>query len=76
MRLRRQWILGLVIALFSGGFVVACKDDSPTANHNGPVMAANFSLEDVNDSSETFGAVISPRDYLGSISAWYFGHST
>lgn len=76
MKLRRQWILGLAIALFSAGFVVACKDDSPTANYDGPIMAANFSLEDLNDSSMTFQEAISPRDYLGSISAWYFGHST
>ncbi len=76
MRLRRRWIFGLAIALFSAGFVSACKNDTPTASSDEPVMAANFSLEDVNDSSMTFGEAISPRDYLGSISAWYFGHST
>jgi len=24
----------------------------------------------------TFGQTISPRDYTGQVSAWYFGHST
>lgn len=37
---------------------------------------ADFSIEDVNESSATFGTQVSPRDYLDSVSAWYFGHST
>ncbi len=66
----------VVLVLGCAGFASACKDDSPTANHDGPVMAADFSLEDLNDSSQTYQQAISPRDYLGSVSAWYFGHST
>ena len=37
---------------------------------------ADFAIEDVNESSATFGTQVSPRDYLNSVSAWYFGHST
>lgn len=41
-----------------------------------PTVAPDFSLIDVNPSSSTAGKAVSPRDYLGQISAWYFGHST
>ena len=37
---------------------------------------ADFSLVDANTTSETYGEEVSPRDYLGEVSAWYFGHST
>ena len=36
----------------------------------------DFSLTDVNANSARFREAVSPRDYLGQISAWYFGHST
>ena len=36
----------------------------------------NFSLPDTNPTSETFGEMVSPRDYLGQVTAWYFGHAT
>ena len=36
----------------------------------------DFLLTDVNDTSPQFGLEVSPRDYLGGVSAWYFGHST
>ena len=35
-----------------------------------------FSLEDLNPTSATMGQQISPADFQGQISAWYFGHST
>ena len=39
-------------------------------------MVADFSLLDTNPTSETYDQLVSPRDYLGQVSAWYFGHST
>ncbi len=36
----------------------------------------DFAVEDVNAASSQFGKLVSPRDYLGEVSAWYFGHST
>lgn len=36
----------------------------------------DFLLEDVNTTSQTYQQQISPRDYLGQVSVWYFGHST
>jgi hypothetical protein len=35
----------------------------------------NFSLSDVNPATSA-GGPVSPRDYLGRVSAWYFIHST
>ena len=37
-----------------------------------PVPA--FSLTDTNTTSKRAGQSVSPRDYLGKVSAWYFGH--
>lgn len=39
-------------------------------------MVPDFSLTDVNPNSMTSGQPVSPRDHLGKVSAWYFGHST
>ena len=39
-------------------------------------VAPNFGLVDVNPSSSTYDQSVSPRDYLGGVSAWYFGKST
>jgi hypothetical protein len=39
-------------------------------------MAPDFSLQDVNPNSSTSGQLVSPRNYLDQISAWYFGHAT
>ena len=36
----------------------------------------DFVLEDLNPSSPRFGDALSPRDYLGEVSGWYFLHST
>jgi hypothetical protein len=35
-----------------------------------------FAHVDVNPRSPTHGRIVSPRDYLGMTSAWYFGHAT
>ena len=42
----------------------------------GPPPMADFSLPDVNANSPSFGRDVSPRDLLGEIGAWYFGHAT
>jgi hypothetical protein len=39
-------------------------------------QVADFQLVDVNPNSATHNQTISPRDYLGQVSAWYFGHAT
>lgn len=39
-------------------------------------VVSDFSVVDVNPSSARYQEAVSPRDYLGGISAWYFGRST
>ncbi len=41
-----------------------------------PPPADDWSLEDVNPTSATFGEQVSPRDYLEKVSGWVFLHST
>lgn len=36
----------------------------------------DFALTDVNATSETYQQMVSPQDYVGQVSGWYFGHST
>ncbi|MEM7317023.1 MAG: hypothetical protein AAF497_28150 [Planctomycetota bacterium] len=37
---------------------------------------ADFLLADVNTTSARYDDSVSPRDYMGQVSGWYFGHST
>lgn len=39
-------------------------------------VVADFSITDVNPNSRSYQHAVSPRDYEGAISAWYFGHAT
>ena len=71
-----------ISALLLVGVLLAaagCDEDSKTPAGPGPVSEAavpDFTLPDVNPNSATNGQDVSPRDHLGRISAWYFGHST
>jgi hypothetical protein len=39
-------------------------------------LVEDFSLPDTNETSSRYGEEVSPRDYSGGVSAWYFGHAT
>jgi len=39
-------------------------------------QVADFALLDVNPTSATYNTMVSPRDYQGQVSAWYFGYSS
>lgn len=41
-----------------------------------PAVKPDFHLVDVNVNSARHGDLVSPRDYLGAVSGWYFGHAT
>lgn len=60
--------------------LLACHWDEATPEAGpleaGPDAVAEFSLPDVNATSATFSQDVSPRDFLGAVSAWYFGHAT
>lgn len=60
-------ILGLAVLLGPG-----CSDDPTKSDPRAP----NFALIDVNPNSERHNETVSPRDYVGSISAYYFGAAT
>ncbi len=42
----------------------------------GEELVPDFLLDDVNPKPGSDGQEVSPRDYLGSVSAWYFGDAT
>ncbi len=74
MHVRTRVLLPVVCAVI---LLAGCKDDDPvTAPGPGPGQVPDFSLTDVNPTSTTFDEVVSPRDHLQKVSAWYFGHAT
>ena len=50
--------------------------DSPSKADAQATLVPNFALEDKNATSLSYQQKVSPRDYLGQVSAWYFGHAT
>lgn len=70
----RRTRAGLLAALALAALVAACGDDDPARPGSQPMP--DFRLVDVNPFSATAGQPVSPRDYLGVVSAWYFGHAT
>jgi hypothetical protein len=78
-RLRAALLFSLLAPALSA--LVGCGSDhhsTPTNPDNPPSQQTvpDFSVPDVNETSARFGENVSPRDYLGMISAWYFGHAT
>ena len=66
--------LVLLAALFAAA---GCGDDSPNKPDPTPSgQVPDFALLDVNPNSPSSATQVSPRDYQGKVSAWYFGHST
>ena len=46
---------------------------APGAAEGEGTPVADFALEDVNATSPSGGQQVSPRDFLGQVSGWYFG---
>ncbi len=72
--LKRPWrftagMMVLAIAIFATG----CSDSTPTGASG---LMPDFRITDVNPNSTTFNQKVSPRSYIGSVSAWFFGHAT
>ena len=84
----RLFTLALLGALGTGACSDGNANDVPDASDVGvdgsggygyhwtAGAAPDFALLDVNPSSPRFGESVSPRDYLGTISAWFFGWAT
>jgi hypothetical protein len=64
MVMKRLRLLTLILAAACGG------------GGSSAAQIADFLLSDTNPSSPTTGQDVSPRDYVGSVSAWYFGDAT
>jgi hypothetical protein len=60
--------------------VAACGGGGGGSGGGGGVavgeVVPDFALPDVNPASASFATDVSPRDFIGSASAWYFGHAT
>lgn len=54
----------------------ACSKTDPVRPLPNQAVVPDFSLKDVNPNSPTGGQNVSPRQELGKVSAWYFGHAT
>lgn len=52
--------------------VAACGGSGSSA----PAVAPDFLLQDVNPNSPTSAMSVSPRDYIGNVSGYYFGAAT
>ena len=66
------------LAMLGSLALAGCLGSPSSGSDNGPVTVdlSVPAIEDVNETSETFGQAVHPNDYLGKASAWYFGHST
>ena len=64
-------------ALLAALLLAGCSSDPATAPLDSePDPVPDFSLRDVNTTSPRFDEMVSPRDYEGEVSVWYFGHAT
>ncbi len=71
---RRALVTGvLLLGVGCGGGI-----SSPPPHVGMPIgtLAPAFLLPDVNPASVLFATDVAPSQYVGSASAWYFGHAT
>jgi hypothetical protein len=66
--------LFLVAPLLLAGCDETAKPAAPNTTAGIPVP--DFRIVDVNPNSATYTDTLSPDDFAGKISAWYFGHAT
>ena len=69
---RKNWRRPLVETLELRNLLAATGSPQVAENE----LVTDFALLDVNPTSSTYNQTVSPRDYLGQVSAWYFGHAT
>lgn len=71
--IRRLGSFAVLAAFF---LAAGCSSDSDPTPPPQTDPAPDFSLRDVNTNSLRFDQMVSPRDYEGQVSAYYFGHAT
>jgi hypothetical protein len=76
--MKHSWFALPVLTAVAVTVVFVGCDSATSVVDDGPVdpFVSDFSLRDANSSSPTFNTVVSPRDFLGQVSAWYFGSAT
>lgn len=77
MRAERGLLLAVLVVGLAG--LAACTTIVPGDGDPAEPAAdalPEFAVADANPASARFGENVSPRDYLGEVSAWYFGHAT
>ena len=74
--MRRFVSLALACLTLAGCMSTEADGGAPLAIDGGMAAIADFSLLDVNPTSARADTLVSPRDYIGRITAWYFGHAT
>lgn len=72
-RLRTSIVLVVALTLTACG---GGSSNPPPGDVDVGETAPDFALEDVNTGSPTASQAVSPRDFLGKVSAYYFGHAT
>ena len=72
-RFRTPLFAAVVLAVL--GFAAGCGED-PVEPLPGQALAPNFTLQDYNPNSATFNQLVSSRQQMGKVSAWYFAHAT
>lgn len=77
--MNRRFCLPMFLLVVAGS-PIGCNTTPPAGSAAAPEpndeALPEFSLADVNANSSRYEEAVSPRDYLGQVSAWYFGHST
>jgi len=75
-KLAHRGIAFLLVAGLAGA--IGCGEDSSPTSTGPPsgTEAPDFAVRDVNPNSARLDELVSPRDYKGQVSAWYFGHAT
>jgi len=68
-------LAGSAGALADASDAAEAGNDADASDAPGAVVP-DFKLLDENPASALYKKQVSPRDYLGQVSAWYFGHAT
>lgn len=55
--------------------LIGCSNDEDATQLSDQAVP-DFGLQDVNPASPTSGSTVAVRDFVGSVSAWYFAHAT
>lgn len=73
---RASGVLAVAALVLDAGCGGGASSISPHVGMATGTAAPAFALPDVNPASVRFATDVAPSQYVGSASAWYFGHAT